>query len=71
MKTIYVIIDPLITDENSWESHVASMLHGYVEASGLENVEIKQYTDLQEIKNLFVRGVIKPVDKFKFPNAWT
>jgi hypothetical protein len=71
MKTIYVIIDPLITDENSWESHVASMLQGYVEAFGLENFQIKQFTDLQEIKNLFIQGVIKPVDKFIFPNAWS
>ena len=33
MKKIFVVIDKLISDENSWELHVSSLLHGYAEAS--------------------------------------
>ena len=30
MIKIFVVIDDLITDENSWETHLASLLQGYV-----------------------------------------
>lgn len=72
MKTIYVVIDPLITDDNSWEPHIASLLHGYVEASDLDSeFKIEQITDLHLLKSYFQHGVIKSNDRFIFPNAWT
>ena len=30
MKTIYIVIDKLITDEEAWETHFASLLEGYI-----------------------------------------
>jgi hypothetical protein len=72
MKKIFVVIDPLITDENSWESHLSSMLHGYVEASEQEDdYQIQQVTDLSLIKTYFQTGYITSEDKFVFPNAWS
>ena len=72
MKKIFVVIDPLITDENSWETHLSSMLHGYVEASNQENdYLIQQVTDLSLIKTYFQTGYITTEDKFVFPNAWS
>ena len=71
MKRIYVIIDPLITDENSWEIHVASLLQGYVEANSLHNYEIEEIQDLKILKSYFQTSKITSQDKFIFPNAWT
>jgi hypothetical protein len=71
MKRVYVVIDPLITDENSWESHLASILHGYVESTKPDEFEVVQITDPSLIKQHFQNGVITPDDLFVFPNAWT
>jgi hypothetical protein len=71
MKRIYVVIDPLITDENSWESHLASLIHGYVESTEPNNYEVKQLTDLEYIKKDFQSGYITTDDLFIFPNAWS
>lgn len=72
MKKIFVIIDPLITDENSWESHLTSILHGYIESSNQESKYlVQEITDLSLVKQYFQTGYINTNDKFVFPNAWT
>lgn len=71
MKRIFVVIDPLITDENSWEMHLSSMLHGYVEASDMHDYQIEEVNDLAVLKTYFQTGYITVQDKFVFPNAWT
>ena len=72
MTKIFVVIDSLITDENSWEPHFASLLQGYVESSNLDYLvqEIRN-KDLDTVKTYFQTGYIEPHDKFIFPNAWT
>ena len=72
MKKIFVIIDPLITDENSWESHLTSILLGYIESSNQESKYlVQEVTDLSLVKQYFQTGYINVNDKFVFPNAWT
>lgn len=68
---IYVVIDPLITDSDSWESNLPSMLHGYADANNLNDVTIEEISDLNLIKSLFQSRKIEDTDKFVFPNAWT
>lgn len=70
MNRIYIVIDPLITDEHSWESYLASLIHGYIESMNL-NCEVKQVQDLSLIKESFQQGYITNEDLFIFPNAWT
>jgi hypothetical protein len=72
MIKIFVVIDDLITDENSWETHLASLLQGYVESSNIDCIvqEIRN-KDLSTIKTYFQTGYIEPQDKFIFPNSWT
>ena len=70
MKTVYVVVDRLINDPNDWELHLASMLHGYVEATNTQNVCIEEVEDLAGIKKLFSTGKITNEDIFVFPNAW-
>lgn len=71
MKRVYIVIDPLITDEDSWETHLSSLLYGYVESNELDDYEIRQVTDLHLIKQSFQTGYITTEDIFVFPNAWT
>lgn len=72
MTTIYVILDTLVIDDNSWECHVASILHGYIEACELETkYNVVTYTDLSTVQQLFKTKIIKKNDIFVFPNAWT
>jgi hypothetical protein len=70
MKKIFVVIDKLISDENSWELHVSSLLHGYTEASNSEYT-VYEVSDLETIKEYFRTGYITTEDIFVFPNAWT
>jgi hypothetical protein len=71
MIKIFVVIDKLlITDENSWELHFASLIHGYIESSNI-NYLVQEINDLDTIKTYFKTGYIEPHDKFIFPNAWT
>lgn len=67
---LFVVIDELITDENSWESHLSSMLQGYVDSTNTD-CAIVEVSDLQTIKAYFQSGYVEPGDKFVFPNAWT
>lgn len=72
MKTIYVIIDNLVSKEDSWETHLASILHGYIDACNLDSeYSVVQLTDPAVIKEYFENKVIKSSDKIVFPNAWT
>lgn len=70
MKKIFVVIDKLISDENSWELHVSSLLHGYAEASDSDYM-IEEINDLGIIKEYFQTGYVTTKDIFVFPNAWT
>lgn len=72
MKTIYVVIDNLVSKEDAWETHLTSILHGYIDACNLDTeYSIIQLTDASLIKQYFETKIIKPSDKFVFPNAWT
>jgi hypothetical protein len=53
MITIYVISDNLVTEPNSWETHLASILQGYIEANKLDTYTIKDISSLSDIKELF------------------
>lgn len=68
---IYIIVDKLISEPNSWETHLASLLQGYVEATNLQNCTIEEITDLSVVKKYFEDYKISNEDKFIFPNAWT
>lgn len=70
MNRIYVVIDPLITDEHSWELHLSSLLYGYIESMNLD-CEVRQVQDLSLIKESFQQGYITNEDLFVFPNAWS
>ena len=67
---LFVVIDDLITDENSWETHLSSMLQGYVEATNTDCAIIEVH-DSETIKAYFQTGFVEIGDKFIFPNAWT
>jgi len=71
MKSIYVVLDNLLTKEDDWETHFSSILHGYIESNGLTDCEVTQYTDWSLIKTLFEKKMIEPNSMFIFPNAWT
>lgn len=71
MKTLYIVIDPLITDEHSWETHLSSILQGYIDAKDLTDVSIEEISDLDLIKIKFQKKQISSNDMFIFPNAWT
>lgn len=71
MKTIYIVIDKLITDEEAWETHFASLLEGYIEAANLTDCKIEEIYDISVIKAKFKSREIKPIDTFIFPNSWT
>lgn len=71
MRKIIIIIDPLITDEDSWEMYLASLLHGYIESSNLEDKYlISTVTDLSLIKQYIQTKYITSEDIIIFPNAW-
>lgn len=71
MKTVYVVIDQLITGTDDWETHLASILHGYVEATNMPDVVIEEVTDIATLKKAFTKGNIKSTDVIVFPNAWS
>lgn len=71
MVKIYIVVDKIISEPNSWETHLASLLHGYVEASDMTDYVIEEITDLSVIKKYFEEYKITNEDKFIFPNAWT
>ena len=53
MTKIFVVIDSLITDENSWEPHFASLLQGYVESSNLDYLVQENLIKLRWARNIF------------------
>ena len=69
MKVI-VVHDPLFTEEDSWESHFSSILHGYVESSGRTDCTVETCNDVSLMKTYFQNGYITKNDKIVFPNAW-
>ena len=72
MKTVYVVIDPLVSKPDAWELHTASLLQGYVEVMQLDTqVSIQEIIDLYDIKLKFDSKLIHHNDVFLFPNAWT
>lgn len=71
MKRIYVVTDKIISDADSWEAHVPSLLQGYVEASNLTNVSVVEVTDLETLKSIFQKEEITVNDKIVFTNAWS
>jgi hypothetical protein len=72
MKTIYVVIDELISEPDAWETHLASILQGYIDSNDIQSeyqvVEIKELSDL---KSKFESATISSQDIIVFPNAWT
>jgi len=72
MKTIYVFIDKLVSEPDAWETHVASLLQGYIESVGIDSeYSVVETSDLADLKLKFQTKVITVKDKFIFPNAWT
>ena len=63
MKSIYVVLDNLLTKEDDWETHFSSILHGYIESNGLTDCEVTQYTDWSLIKCLFEKKMIEKTNK--------
>ena len=51
--TVYVVVDPLIAKDDSWETHLASLLQGYIEAKGDEDCKVVEIVDIADIKALF------------------
>lgn len=68
---IYVIIDKLITDDDSWETNLTSLLRGYIDANNLQEIDVTEISDLKLIKTLFQTRQIDDKDLFLFPNSWT
>lgn len=71
MKKVYVIVDKLLTDEDSWETNMTSLLQGYVEAAEITNFQIEEVFELSTIKTYFTTKYISPSDTFIFTNAWS
>jgi hypothetical protein len=71
MRTVYIVIDKLLTEEDSWETNLTSLLQGYVEASAISNFKIEEVHDTIKVKSLFETKTVKPKDIFIFTNAWT
>jgi len=71
MKAIYVVLDPLLTKDDDWESHFTSILLGYIESKNLTGYHIEEYTDLAVIKSKFEKKEIQPNSLFIYPNAWS
>lgn len=69
--TVYVVVDPLIAKDDSWETHLASLLQGYIEAKGDEDCKVVEIVDIADIKALFESKSISNEDKFIFTNAWS
>ena len=71
MRKIYVVIDKFLTEEDSWETHLPSLLAGYVASKGLKDVIVEEVNELSTIKTYFEIKYIEPTDVFVFPNSWT
>jgi hypothetical protein len=69
MKVI-IVHDPVVFDSDSWESHIASVIQGYIDSKEIE-CELIETDDIVKLKQLFEDGQIGPEDTFVFPNAWT
>jgi hypothetical protein len=67
---LFIVIDPLITSDTDWESHFASILHGYIEATSDTSYEVIQINDVALMKEHFQSKYITDSDKVIFPNAW-
>lgn len=72
MTKIFVLLDNLVIDDHSWETHVSSLLQGYVDSTGKESeYDIIEINDLSIIKMYFENDKINDTDVFIFPNAWS
>jgi hypothetical protein len=71
MRKIYVVVDKLLTAEDSWETNLTSLLQGYVEAADIKNVIIEEVSELSTIKTYFETRYITSKDTFIFTNAWS
>jgi hypothetical protein len=71
MKKVYVVVDKFLTDEDSWETHLTSLLAGYVESKGIKDVIVEEISELSTIKTYFEIKYIEPTDVFVFPDSWT
>lgn len=70
MKKVYIVIDKNHTEEDSWETHLSSLLLGYVDAANLQDVIIEEVSELSTIKTYFEIKYITSNDIFVFTNAW-
>lgn len=71
MKLIYIILDPLLTTPDDWESHLSSILLGYIESNNLTDYKVVEYSELSSVKEQFDKKIIQPNTLFVFPNAWS
>lgn len=71
MKSIYIVLDSLLTNEDDWETHFGSILLGYVHSRDLNNIQVEEHYELAPIKDKFEKKEIQPGSLFIFPNAWS
>jgi hypothetical protein len=71
MKKVYVVIDDFLTEDGSWETHLPSILTGYIDSKNIENVVVEEFRNLSTIKTYFEMQYFNHDDVFVFPNSWT
>lgn len=70
MKNIFVLNDALLVHEHSWETHIASMLSGYIDSHYLhDSFYVHDVSLIYDIKAKFKFGQIQKGDKFIITNA--
>lgn len=69
---VWVVIDKLSIEEDGWETHLTSVIQGYVDAKYI-NARVEEVTEenLFKIESHFKTKYITDKDVFVFPNAWT
>jgi hypothetical protein len=72
---IFVVVDPLLSKEDSWEYHIAAILQGYADSikdisSDNQVISIEQVTDISSLKAKFETKFISDEDVFVISNAW-
>jgi hypothetical protein len=72
MKRIAVVIDRLISDyDMTWQDHVASMIHGYVDSHDLTtSYQIDEYDNVELLREEILNKKFSDGDKVIFTNAW-
>lgn len=70
MKNIFILTDRLLTPVHSWETHIASLISGYIDCHNLQNeFHIHDVSLIYDIKAKFKFNQIQQGDKFIITNA--